>query len=136
MPAGQVREALAVLLPRAERTEREAPKAFSAAQYERILREAKARIADDALAGARDLAIVPVLGDVGLRCEELAGLERRDFLPARQGAQLRALDVRHGKDDRQRRVKSSSRTRPARSCAGTASAPALSVSPGPATYCS
>ena len=32
-------------------------------------------------------------------------LERRDFLPARKGAQLRALDVRHGKGDRQRRVK-------------------------------
>ena len=46
-----------------------------------------------------------MLGDAGLRCEELAGLERRDFLPARKGAQLRALDVRHGKGDRQRRVR-------------------------------
>lgn len=107
-PAAQVREALAVKLPRAERaedTEREPPKALSAAQYERLIREAKARIADDLLVGARDLAIVLVLGDAGLRCEELAHLERRDFLPARKGAQLRALDVRHGKGDRQRRVK-------------------------------
>ena len=105
VPAAQVREALAVRLPRAERTEREPPKALSAAQYERLIREAKARIADDPLAGARDLALVLVLGDAGLRCEELAHLERRDFLPARKGAQLRALDVRHGKGDRQRRVK-------------------------------
>ena len=92
-------------MPRAERSERETPKALTAAQYERLLREAKARIADDPLAGVRDLAIVRVLGDAGLRCEELARLERRDFLPARKGAQLRALDVRHGKGDRQRRVK-------------------------------
>lgn len=105
IPAGQAREALAVRLPRAERTERERPKALSAAEYERLLRAAKARIADDPLAGARDLAIVLTLGDAGLRCEELARLERRDFLPARRGAQLRALDVRHGKGDRQRRVK-------------------------------
>jgi hypothetical protein len=37
-----------------------------------------------------------MLADGGLRCDELAALERRDFLPARQGARLRALDVRHG----------------------------------------
>jgi integrase/recombinase XerD len=105
VPAAQVREALAVRLPRAERTDRELPKALGADQYDRLLREAKARIADDPLTGARDLAIVLVLGDAGLRCEELAHLQRRDFLPARKGAQLRALDVRHGKGDRQRRVK-------------------------------
>lgn len=109
VPVRQVRDALAVQLPRARRAEqRETPKALSPGQYERLIREAKARIADDALAGARDLAIVLVLGDGGLRCEELAQLERRDFLPARKGAQLRALHVRHGKGDRQRRVKLSS----------------------------
>ena len=32
-------------------------------------------------------------------------MERRDFLPARKGAKLRVLDVRHGKGDRQRRVR-------------------------------
>jgi site-specific recombinase XerD len=96
---------LAVRLPRAEPADREPPKALSAAHYERLVRAAKARIADDRLAGARDVAIVFVLGDAGLRCEELARLERSDFLPARKGAQLRALDVRHGKGDRQRRVK-------------------------------
>ena len=105
VPTRQVREALAVRLPRAGRDQPAAPKALSAAQYERLIREAKARIADDPLAGARDLAIVLVLGDAGLRCEELCQLERRDFLPARKGAVLRALDVRHGKGDRQRRVK-------------------------------
>src|SRR3954447_21980072 len=104
LPAAQVRDALGIRLPRAQRAEREAPKALTAGQYERLLREAKARIADDPLAGARDLAIVRVLGDAGLRCEELARLQRRDFLPARQDAQLRTLDVRHGKGDRQRRV--------------------------------
>jgi len=106
VPARQIRDALAVKLPRARGAEqRETPKALSPAQYERLVREAKARIADDPLAGARDLAIVLVLGDGGLRCEELAQLERRDFLPARKGAQLRALNVRRGKGDRQRRVK-------------------------------
>jgi integrase/recombinase XerC len=105
LPAGQVRDALAIRLPRAQRSEREPPKALSAVHYARLLREAKARIVDDPLVGARDVAIVLVLGDAGLRCEELAGLERRDFLPARKGAELRALDVRPGKGDRQRRVK-------------------------------
>jgi site-specific recombinase XerD len=100
VPAGQVRAALAVRLPRAERAEPEPPKALTGPQCERLLREAKARIADDPLAGARDHAIALVLGDGGLRCEELAQLERRDFLPARKGAKLRALDVRHGKGDR------------------------------------
>lgn len=52
-----------------------------------------------------DLAILLVLGDAGLRCEELAGLERRDFQPARAGGKLRALNVRHGKGDRGRTVK-------------------------------
>ena len=105
LPARQAREALAVRLPRARRTTRETPKALSAGHYERLVREAKARIADDPLAGTRDLAIVLVLGDAGLRCEELAALQRRDFLPARRGAKLRALEVRHGKGDRQRRVR-------------------------------
>jgi site-specific recombinase XerC len=72
-----------VRLPRAGRGEREAPRALSAAQYERLVREAKVPIAEDPLAGACDLAIVLVVGDVALRCEELAGLDRRDFLPAR-----------------------------------------------------
>jgi len=85
VPAAQVREALAVRLPRAERSEREPPKALSAGQYDRLVREAKARIADDPLVGARDLAIVRILGDAGLRCEELAQLQRRDFLARPQG---------------------------------------------------
>jgi site-specific recombinase XerD len=110
LPARQARQALAVRLLRAQRSVREDPRALTAGQYGRLLREAKARIADDPLAGARDLALVLVLGDAGLRCEELAALDRRDFLPARQGAKLRALDVRHGKGDRQRRVRLSERT--------------------------
>lgn len=65
VPAAQAREALAVRLPRAQRADRETPKALSEAQYERLLREAKARIADDTLRGVRDHAIVLVLGDAG-----------------------------------------------------------------------
>ena len=110
LPARQVRQALGVRLPRAQRSVREDPRALSASQYERLLGEAKARIADNPLAGIRDLAIVLVLGDAGLRCEELAAVDRLDFLPARRGAKLRALDIRHGKGDRQRRVRLSHRT--------------------------
>jgi site-specific recombinase XerC len=92
----QARHALAVKLPRAQQAGREAPKALSAGQYDDLLRAAKAAIADDPLAGARDLAIVLVLGDGGLRCDELAGLQRLDFVAARKGAKLRALEVRSG----------------------------------------
>jgi site-specific recombinase XerD len=105
----QARQALAVKLPRAQQAAREAPKALSAGQYDDLLRAAKAAIADDALAGARDLAIVLVLGEAGLRCEELAGLRRDDFIAARKGAKLRALEVHHGKGDRGRTVKLSER---------------------------
>src|SRR5438034_1332896 len=86
-----------LVAPPAERAAPEPPKALTGPQYDRLLREAKARIPDDPPAGARDHAIVLVLGDGGLRCEELAQLQRRDFLPARKGAKVRALDVRHGK---------------------------------------
>ena len=106
LPGRQAREALAVRLPRAKRAVRDDPlKALSGAQYRRLIQAAKARMAEEPLAGARDLAIVLVLGDGGLRCEELAWLDRRDFLPVREGAKLRALDVRHGKGDCQRHVK-------------------------------
>lgn len=109
LPAQQARHALAVGLPRARRAVRDDPRALATGQYERLIREAQARLTVDAVAGARDLAIVLVLGDAGLRCEELAGLDRRDFLPARSGAKRRALDVRHGKGDQQRRVRLSER---------------------------
>lgn len=109
IPAEQARAALAIKLPRAQQAEREQPKSLSAEQYDRLLRAAQAAIVDEPLAGARDLAILLVLGDAGLRCEELAGLERRDFQPARTGAKLRALNVRHGKGDRGRTVKLSER---------------------------
>jgi site-specific recombinase XerC len=108
IPAAQARWVRAVRLPRVEQTGREPPKALSAVQDARLVREVKARIDDDPLVGRRDLAIVLVLGGAALRCEELARLERRDFLPARRGAGLRALDVRHGKGDRPRRVELSS----------------------------
>ena len=105
----QARQALAVKLPRAEQGRREAPKDLEEQHYDDLVRAAKAAIADDPLAGARDLAIVLVLGDAGLRCEELAGLERRDVQAARRGAKLRTLQIRHGKGDRERAVKLSDR---------------------------
>jgi site-specific recombinase XerD len=101
----QARTALAVKLPRAEQAAREMPKALTGAQYDALLQAARAAIADEPLAGARDLAMLLVLGDAGLRCEELAGLDRSDFKAARAGAKLRTLDVRHGKGDRGRVVK-------------------------------
>jgi site-specific recombinase XerC len=64
---------------------------------------AEASVARDPVQGWRDVAIVRVLADAGLRCEELLGLERRDFLPKRKGAKLRALRIRHGKGNRRRR---------------------------------
>lgn len=130
VPAAQAREALAVTLPRTERTERERPKSLSAARYERLIRGAKARIADDPLAGARNIAIVLALGDAGLRCEELAHLERRDFLPARKGAQLRTPTSATARATASG-ASSSALTPPGRSCAGTASAPARSARRGP-----
>ena len=50
LPTRQVREAFAVRLPRAGRDEPR-PEGAQRAQYERLIREAKARIADDPLAG-------------------------------------------------------------------------------------
>jgi site-specific recombinase XerC len=105
----QARQALAVKLPRAEQARRERPKDLGEQHYDDLIRAAKAAIADDPLAGARDLAIVLVLGDAGLRCEELAGLQRRDVHAARKGAKLRTLQIRHGKGDRARQVKLSER---------------------------
>lgn len=97
--------AASVRLPRARTSGREAPKALDDAQYDRLIAVVTAQRARDRLIGARDLAIVRTLGDAGLRCEELAALERRDFLPARHGTNLRVLHVRFGKGDRQRKVK-------------------------------
>ena len=122
-------------LPRAERDQPAAPKALSAAQYERLIREAKARIADDPLAGARDLAIVLVLGDAGLRCEELASSSDATSCP-----RARAPCCAPWTCDTARAIasgaSSSAPTRPARSCAGTASAPAPSARPPMTRRCS
>lgn len=98
--------ATSVRLPKAPSSRQEGPpKALDDRQYERLLEIVTAQRVRDRLIGARDLAIVRTLGDAGLRCEELASLERRDFLPARKGSTLRVLDVRFGKGDRQRQVK-------------------------------
>ena len=95
---------LARRLPPGPTGERERPQALDELAWRRLLTAAEAQIAHHPLQGWRDLAIIRTLGDAGLRCEELTGLERRDFVAKRKGAQLRALDVRHGKRNRRRRV--------------------------------
>ena len=94
---------LARRLPPGPSGERDRPQALDELAWRRLVTAAEAQIAHDPLQGWRDLAIIRTLGDAGLRCEELTGLERRDFVAKRKGAQLRALDVRHGKRNRRRR---------------------------------
>jgi len=100
----QARLALARRLPAAAGGERERPKCLDEAAYRRLVTAAEATVARDPLQGWRDVAIVRILGDAGLRCEELLDLERRDFLPTRKGARLRAIRIRHGKGNRARTV--------------------------------
>lgn len=77
---------------------------MSDGEYDLLLREAERELARDELIGWRDIAIVRVLGECGLRAEELLRVERRDVRPARKGAIKRELFVRHGKGARQRAV--------------------------------
>jgi len=100
----QARLALARKLPAGPRGERERPKHLSDIAYRRLITEAEATVARDALLGWRDVAIIRVLGDAGLRMEELLALDRADFVPKRKGARLRAIRVRHGKGNRRRTV--------------------------------
>jgi site-specific recombinase XerC len=72
--------------------------------WRRLAAVAEAQVAHHPLQGWRDLAIIRTLGDAGLRCEEHVDLERRDFVAKPKGAKLRALDVRHGKRNRRRKV--------------------------------
>ncbi len=101
---GQARLVLARRLPAAVSGERERPKCRDEQALGRLICAAEATVARDPLQGRRDVAIVRVLADAGLRCQELLALERRDFLPRRKGARLRALRVRHGKGNRRRMV--------------------------------
>lgn len=100
----RARLVLARRLPPGPSGERERPKALDELAWRRLVTVAEAQVASHPLQGWRDLAIVRTLGDAGLRCEELVDLERRDFVAKRKGAKLRALDVRHGKRNRRRRV--------------------------------
>ena len=100
----RVRLVLARRLPPGPTGDRGRPKALDELAWRRLVTVAEAQIAHHPLQGWRDLAIVRTLGDAGLRCEELVDLERRDFVAKRKGARLRALDVRHGKRNRRRRV--------------------------------
>jgi len=100
----QARLALARRLPAAPSGERERPKCLDDQALARLICATEATVARNPLQGWRDVAIVRVLADAGLRCEELLGLERRDFLPKRKGARLRALRIRHGKGNRRRTV--------------------------------
>ena len=100
----QARLARSRRLPPPARGERERPKAVSDVQYRRLLTEVEATVARDVLLGWRDVAMVRLLGDAGLRIEELLALDRGDFIPKRKGAKLRAIRVRHGKGNRRRTV--------------------------------
>lgn len=100
----RARLVLARRLPPGPSGERARPKALDELAWRRLVAVAEAQIAHHSLQGWRDLAMIRVLGDAGLRCEELVDLERRDFVAKRKGATLRALDVRHGKRNRRRKV--------------------------------
>ncbi len=104
MDPAQARLARSRHLPTAHHGERERPKALTDVAYRRLVTEAEATVASDQLLGWRDVAIVRLLGDAGLRIEELLALDRADFLPKRKGARLRAIRVQHGKGNRQRIV--------------------------------
>jgi len=100
----QANLALSVALPAHQPGDPESPLFLTDEQYERVILAATAaRAQPGQLVALRDLAIILVLGDAGLRREELCGLERSDFLARRQGSRLRALHVT-GKGNRQRSV--------------------------------
>lgn len=102
--AQQANLALSVALPAHRPSAPDIPLFLADEQYERlILAVTAARAKPGQLVALRDLAIVLVLGDAGLRREELCELDRSDFLARRQGARLRALHVT-GKGNRQRTV--------------------------------
>ena len=99
----QAELARSVRLPKARAQGREAPKALSDELYERLVAVVAAQLDRDRLMGSRDLAIVRVLGDAGLRCEE-----RVRAAPARR---VRATDpaVRAARRGSGRRVRSGGR---------------------------
>jgi integrase/recombinase XerC len=104
VPSAQAKLALSVGLPDVTETDRDIPRALTPRQYQLLIDVAKARKTEDKVRGARDLAIVLVLGDGGLRAEELGKVERRDIIPSRQGANQRVIEIRYGKGGRQRKV--------------------------------
>ena len=100
----QANLALSVALPAHTPSAPDTPLFLADEQYERlILAVTAARAKPGQLVALRDLAIVLVLGDAGLRREELCGLDRCHFLARRKGSLLRALHVT-GKGNRQRNV--------------------------------
>jgi integrase/recombinase XerD len=101
----QGRRALAVQAPRPRDADGRRPiAALTEGQYERLVGEEERLAAREPLRGWRDVTIVRLLGECGLRAEELARLERRDLRPVRRGANRRELHVRHGKGARIRTV--------------------------------
>jgi len=100
----QANLALSVALPAHHAAAPDTPLFLADEQYERlILAVTAARAKPGQLVALRDLAIILVLGDAGLRREELCGLDRCHFLARRKGSLLRALHVT-GKGNRQRNV--------------------------------
>jgi site-specific recombinase XerD len=101
----QGRLALAVQGPRPKDVDGRRPiAALTERQYERLVGEGERVAAREPLLGWRDVAIVRLLGECGLRAEELTRLERCDLRPVRRGARRRELHIRHGKGARIRSV--------------------------------
>ncbi len=90
----QANLALSVALPTYHAAAPDTPLFLTDEQYEcLILAITAARAKPGQLVALRDLAIILVLGDAGLRREELCALDRSDFLARRKGSLLRALHV-------------------------------------------
>jgi site-specific recombinase XerD len=101
----QARLALAVQPPRPKGEDaRRTIEALTAAQYDRLVGQAERLAAREPLVGWRDTAVLRVLGECGLRAEELVWLKRLDLRPVRRGARKRELHVRRGKGGRIRSV--------------------------------
>ena len=125
VPARQVRDALAVQLPRARGAEqRETPKALSAGQYDRLIREAKARMTDDALAGARDLASCSSSATAGCAAKSSHSCSAATSCQRAKGRSCARSTCATAKAIAAAAWSSAPR-RPRRSCAGTANDPRL-----------
>lgn len=102
IPAEQARAALAIKLPRAQQAEREQPKSLSAEQYDRLPARRAGR---DRRRAARRRPRPRDPAGPQRRRPALLGARRAGAPRPSARGKLRALNVRHGKGDRDRTVK-------------------------------